>query len=88
MLSMSRKAKTDWRQPSQVRKYHRDWARMHRASQRQVRAEEPDDLLQDAFERARGTHVPLPRDPVLDAWRVQRVLRVAFDDRYGIHRVA
>jgi len=74
-----RKLNLDWQDPAARRRYHRDWTRLQRQAEREEDAEDPGGLLSAAFERARQTHAALPRDPVLDAWRVQKVVRMAFD---------
>jgi len=38
-------------------------------------------LFARAWECARRAHAALPRDPVLDGWRVQKILRSRFDTR-------
>jgi len=44
-------------------------------------------LFAAAMEQARRAHVALPGDPVLDAWRVQKVVRGAFDSRFEYRRI-
>lgn len=81
-----RKLNLNWQDPVARRGYKRADMRKRRLFARGQISWDATTLFARAMDRARRTQVALPRDPVLDAWRVQRVVRVAFDSRFGPYR--
>ena len=76
-----RKLGLDWSRPAVRRRYRRVWT-----SQARVKLT-PEVLFERALAHARHTRVPWPRDPVLDAWRPQRVPRIPFSQKISASRM-
>jgi len=85
-MGPQRKLNLDWQNPAAVRGYKRADMHKRRLLARGPAAggsQDPAALIEAAMDHARRTQVALPRDRVLDAWRVQKVVRRAFDSRFG-----
>jgi len=78
-MGPQRKVNLDWDDPAARRAYKRADMRKRRLLARGQLSWDAAALFAAAMDQARRTQVALPRDPVLDGWRVQKVVRRAFD---------